>query len=170
VETARLHAGIGLGEGAGREPGRARATAVLHAASSIQTTRPFADEVSRATTLRGQMMYEPSMAADVSGRFDHVLVDEYQDTNRLQASILLMLKPDGRGLSVVGDDAQSIYSFGAATVRNIGRRALPGATMPRSGRRLRDPSNCGVLTTGSCTIVSRIRLRSCLSSVRCGRA
>src|ERR1700733_2528595 len=52
-------------------------------------------------------------------RFDHVLVDEYQDTNRLQASILLALKPNGRGLTVVGDDAQSIYSFRAATVRNI---------------------------------------------------
>ena len=55
----------------------------------------------------------------ISARFDHVLVDEYQDTNRLQASILLALKPDGRGLTVVGDDAQSIYSFRAATVRNI---------------------------------------------------
>jgi DNA helicase II / ATP-dependent DNA helicase PcrA len=66
-----------------------------------------------------QMMGEPSIAADVSSRFDHVLVDEYQDTNRLQASILLKLKPDGRGLTVVGDDAQSIYSFRAATVRNI---------------------------------------------------
>ena len=66
-----------------------------------------------------QMMCEPSIAADVSGRFDHVLVDEYQDTNRLQASILLALKPDGRGITVVGDDAQSIYSFRAATVRNI---------------------------------------------------
>ena len=66
-----------------------------------------------------QMMAEPSLAADVGGRFDHVLVDEYQDTNRLQASILYALKPDGRGLTVVGDDAQSIYSFRAATVRNI---------------------------------------------------
>ena len=51
--------------------------------------------------------------------FDHVLVDEYQDTNRLQSSVLLALKPGGRGLTVVGDDAQSIYSFRAATVRNI---------------------------------------------------
>ena len=66
-----------------------------------------------------QMMDEPPIAEDVAGRFDHVLVDEYQDTNRLQASILLKLKPDGRGLTVVGDDAQSIYSFRAATVRNI---------------------------------------------------
>jgi DNA helicase-2/ATP-dependent DNA helicase PcrA len=65
-----------------------------------------------------QMMQEPSIAAEVSDRFDHVLVDEYQDTNRLQASILLALKPNGRGLTVVGDDAQSIYSLRAATVRN----------------------------------------------------
>ena len=66
-----------------------------------------------------QMMQEGQIARDVSLRFDHVLVDEYQDTNRLQASILLAMKPDGKGLTVVGDDAQSIYSFRAATVRNI---------------------------------------------------
>ena len=66
-----------------------------------------------------QMMSDPGLAAEIGGRFDHVLVDEYQDTNRLQASILLALKPGGCGLTVVGDDAQSIYSFRAATVRNI---------------------------------------------------
>jgi DNA helicase-2/ATP-dependent DNA helicase PcrA len=66
-----------------------------------------------------QMMCEPSIADDIAARFDHVLVDEYQDTNRLQASVLMRLKPDGHGLTVVGDDAQAIYSFRAATVRNI---------------------------------------------------
>src|SRR3954465_2903492 len=66
-----------------------------------------------------QAMKEPSLAEEIGSRFDHVLVDEYQDTNRLQSSILLALKPCGHGLSVVGDDAQSIYSFRAATVRNI---------------------------------------------------
>jgi DNA helicase-2/ATP-dependent DNA helicase PcrA len=66
-----------------------------------------------------QAVNYPSLAGDMGGRFDHVLVDEYQDTNRLQSSILLALKPCGRGLTVVGDDAQSIYSFRAATVRNI---------------------------------------------------
>ncbi|MGV8840480.1 MAG: ATP-dependent helicase [Bauldia sp.] len=65
------------------------------------------------------LMAEPLLAADLASRFDHVLVDEYQDTNRLQATILLRLRPDGSGLTVVGDDAQSIYSFRAATVRNI---------------------------------------------------
>jgi len=66
-----------------------------------------------------QTVGDPALAQDIGGRFDHVLVDEYQDTNRLQSSILLALKPDGKGLTVVGDDAQSIYSFRAATVRNI---------------------------------------------------
>ena len=66
-----------------------------------------------------QMLAEPAIAAEVAARFDHLLVDEYQDTNRLQAEIVLKLRPEGRGLTVVGDDAQSIYSFRAATVRNI---------------------------------------------------
>jgi DNA helicase-2/ATP-dependent DNA helicase PcrA len=51
--------------------------------------------------------------------FDCILVDEYQDTNTLQAEILYLLSPEGKGLTVVGDDAQSIYAFRAATVRNI---------------------------------------------------
>ncbi|MDB5562360.1 MAG: ATP-dependent helicase [Hyphomicrobiales bacterium] len=65
------------------------------------------------------MVRDPGIAVDLGARFDHVLVDEYQDTNRLQSSVLLALKPSGAGLTVVGDDAQSIYSFRAATVRNI---------------------------------------------------
>jgi DNA helicase-2/ATP-dependent DNA helicase PcrA len=76
------------------------------------------------------MMQEPSIADDVSARFDHVLVDEYQDTNRLQASILLALRPTGKGLTVVGDDAQAIYSFRAATVRNI--LDFPGHFTPKA--------------------------------------
>jgi DNA helicase-2/ATP-dependent DNA helicase PcrA len=65
------------------------------------------------------LMQEPALARAVGRRFDHVLVDEYQDTNALQADILLALCPRGAGLTVVGDDAQSIYAFRAATVRNI---------------------------------------------------
>ncbi len=66
-----------------------------------------------------QMVSDPELAAEIGGQFDHVLVDEYQDSNRLQASILLGMKPDGAGLAVVGDDAQSIYAFRGANVRNI---------------------------------------------------
>jgi DNA helicase-2/ATP-dependent DNA helicase PcrA len=66
-----------------------------------------------------ELMKVAELAAAVRQHFDHVLVDEYQDTNALQAAILLGLKPDGAGLTVVGDDAQAIYGFRAATVRNI---------------------------------------------------
>ncbi|HWP17904.1 MAG TPA: ATP-dependent helicase [Burkholderiaceae bacterium] len=66
-----------------------------------------------------QMMEDAPLAGELGERFRHVLVDEYQDTNRLQARILRALKPDGRGLTVVGDDAQAIYGFRAAEVRNI---------------------------------------------------
>ncbi|MGE0701466.1 MAG: ATP-dependent helicase [Hyphomicrobiaceae bacterium] len=66
-----------------------------------------------------EAMRVDAVAAELRALFDHVLVDEYQDTNPLQASILLGLKPDGTGLTAVGDDAQSIYSFRATTVRNI---------------------------------------------------
>jgi len=66
-----------------------------------------------------QTLAEADIAAEVAARFDHLLVDEYQDTNALQAEIALRLRPNGAGLTVVGDDAQAIYSFRAASVRNI---------------------------------------------------
>jgi len=66
-----------------------------------------------------EMASDPELGPELGALFDHVLVDEYQDTNRLQAAILQGMKPDGRGVMVVGDDAQSIYSFRGATVRNI---------------------------------------------------
>ncbi len=62
---------------------------------------------------------EPEIAKLISQNFDHILVDEYQDTNLLQAGILTRLFPNGSGLTVVGDDAQSIYSFRSAEVENI---------------------------------------------------
>ena len=66
-------------------------------------------------------MDEPVFAEHQRQRFDHILVDEYQDSNRLQVEILTALRPDGRGLFVVGDDAQSIYSFRGADVNHIYR-------------------------------------------------
>lgn len=61
----------------------------------------------------------PGVGETVADRFDHVLVDEYQDTNTIQAEILQGMRRRNRCLTVVGDDAQSIYSFRSATVRNI---------------------------------------------------
>ena len=66
-----------------------------------------------------QALLDSNAGDAVRGLFDHVLVDEYQDTNLVQADILRSLcGPDGN-LTVVGDDAQSIYSFRAARVENI---------------------------------------------------
>ncbi|WDE09116.1 ATP-dependent helicase [Thalassomonas viridans] len=65
------------------------------------------------------MAQVPEIAARIRAQFDHILVDEYQDTNVLQAGILTGFFPTGEGLTVVGDDAQSIYGFRAATVDNI---------------------------------------------------
>ncbi|HEY3852712.1 MAG TPA: ATP-dependent helicase, partial [Steroidobacteraceae bacterium] len=65
------------------------------------------------------MMKNPALAQSLGGNFDHVLVDEYQDTSALQGEIVQALKPDGNGVTVVGDDAQAIYSFRAAAVENI---------------------------------------------------
>ena len=60
-----------------------------------------------------QMMQEGEIARDVASRFDHVFVDEYQDTNRLQASILLALKPEGKL-------ATASVLFGAAPASTVG--------------------------------------------------
>jgi len=74
------------------------------------------------------LVAEAEFAEQIGSSFDHVLVDEYQDTNLTQARILDALKPDGRGVTVVGDDAQSIYSFRAAEVENI--LGFPDRYMP----------------------------------------
>ena len=75
------------------------------------------------------LLADPAGGARVRERFDHVLVDEYQDTNALQADIVSLLRPDGTGVTCVGDDAQAIYGFRAATVRNIldFEQRFPGA-------------------------------------------
>ena len=65
------------------------------------------------------LVAEKEFADEIGSWFDHILVDEYQDTNLVQAKIINALKPDGDGVTVVGDDAQSIYSFRAAEVENI---------------------------------------------------
>lgn len=61
----------------------------------------------------------PQIHARYAEQFHHILVDEYQDTNRIQASMVNRLATRHRNLLVVGDDAQSIYSFRAAEIRNI---------------------------------------------------
>ncbi|NND46054.1 MAG: ATP-dependent helicase [Woeseiaceae bacterium] len=97
------------------------------------------------------LVAEAEFAEEIGSWFDHVLVDEYQDTNLVQAQILNALKPDGSGVTVVGDDAQSIYSFRAAEVENI--LGFPDQYMPtaqvitleqnyRSTQPILDSANC----------------------------
>jgi DNA helicase-2/ATP-dependent DNA helicase PcrA len=61
----------------------------------------------------------PSIADRIGALHDHILVDEYQDTNVLQARILRGMCRRHNNITVVGDDAQSIYSFRGASFRNI---------------------------------------------------
>jgi ATP-dependent DNA helicase UvrD/PcrA len=65
------------------------------------------------------MESQPAIAQQISSRFQYVLVDEYQDTNALQARIIGKLGEAHKNVFVVGDDAQSIYAFRGADVKNI---------------------------------------------------
>lgn len=66
-----------------------------------------------------KLLEQQEIARTLSHRFSFILVDEYQDTNPIQSQILYGLSPSGDGVTVVGDDAQAIYSFRGATVKNI---------------------------------------------------
>ena len=85
------------------------------------------------------LLADPVVGPGLAGRFDHVLVDEYQDVNSLQAEIVTRLCPGGRGLTVVGDDAQAIYGFRGGDPAHLHRVtvALPGATVIRLERNFR---------------------------------
>lgn len=97
------------------------------------------------------LVADAEFATEIGAWFDHILVDEYQDTNVLQAGILGALRPDGAGVTVVGDDAQSIYSFRAAEIGNIlgfPDRFIPSAQVIsleqnyRSTQPILDAANC----------------------------
>ena len=77
------------------------------------------------------LLGDERVAATLGSRFDHILVDEYQDTNCLQAGILRRMRTSVGNIMVVGDDAQSIYRFRGATVRNMldFPNQFPGATI-----------------------------------------
>jgi len=71
------------------------------------------------TNLKELLGEHPRVAREISGRFQHVLVDEYQDTNSLQCDIVDLLAAEHKNISVVGDDAQSIYGFRGANPDNM---------------------------------------------------
>lgn len=98
----------------------------------------------------------PGAGDVIADRFDHILVDEYQDTNSIQAEIIRGMRRTRGDLMVVGDDAQSIYSFRAATIRNILElpEQFPGTTVVkleqnyRSTQPILDASNAVMAHAG----------------------
>ena len=90
------------------------------------------------------LLWRAALADDAAGpvlrgMFDAVLVDEYQDVNAVQADIVRLLRPDGSGLTCVGDDAQSIYGFRGSDPEHLRRlRAdFPGLAVVRLSRNYR---------------------------------
>ncbi|MDT4920222.1 MAG: ATP-dependent helicase UvrD/PcrA [Pseudonocardiales bacterium] len=85
------------------------------------------------------LLNQPAVAERLRLRWDHVLVDEYQDVNQVQVDIVTGLCPDGRGLTVVGDDAQAVYGFRGASSDHLLslHAALPDATVVKLERNFR---------------------------------
>ncbi len=65
------------------------------------------------------LLSDPAVGPTIAARWDHVLVDEYQDVNQIQVDIVGLLRPGGAGLTVVGDDAQAVYGFRGADSRHL---------------------------------------------------
>ncbi len=100
----------------------------------------------------------PELRERIAGMYDHLLVDEYQDTNHLQARILRGMCHTHTNITVVGDDAQSIYSFRGASFRNIldFPRQLPGTTIVALEQNYRSTQ---FILDATNTLISRARER-----------
>jgi len=103
-----------------------------HFSSEVQDIAAVHREYAKRKTLHGFLDYDdllvklrnllteyPEIRERISSSFQYIMVDEYQDTNKIQAEILRLLASANRNVMVVGDDAQSIYSFRGANFRNI---------------------------------------------------
>src|ERR1051325_1912144 len=113
------------------------------------------------------LMEQPQLGARIAALYDHVLVDEYQDTNVLQARVLERMCAAHKNITVVGDDAQSIYSFRGANFRNIldFPKRFPGARVVTLEQNYR--STHPILDTTN-TLISRAPEMSVLVVSRIG--
>jgi DNA helicase II / ATP-dependent DNA helicase PcrA len=111
---------------------------------AVKRTRHFLDFDDLLLLWRAALA-DPAAGPVLRGMFDAVLVDEYQDVNTVQASIVRLLQPGGQQLTCVGDDAQAIDGFRGADPAHLRQLAAdyPGLDVVRLGRNYR--SRQGVL-------------------------
>ncbi len=104
--------------------------------------------------LRRLLSEFPEVRRQYSERYEYILVDEYQDTNRIQFEILELLSEVHRNLFVVGDEDQAIYGFRGADLRNVldFQRAFPGARIFRLQQNFRSTS---VILQAASAVVAR---------------
>lgn len=107
---------VALAELADRQSELARAYGRYEKLMQAAGLLDFGDQVALARRLLGD---HPAIRADVQRRFRYVLVDEFQDTNPIQADLVALLVEQHRNITVVGDDDQSIYAFRGAALDNI---------------------------------------------------
>jgi DNA helicase II / ATP-dependent DNA helicase PcrA len=102
--------------------------------------------------LRQLLLLDESARTTISRQYRYILVDEYQDTNRLQAEVIRQLATLHNNVMVVGDDSQSIYGFRGATFKNIMEfpALFPGATMYKLEENYR--STQPILNLANCII------------------
>ena len=94
-------------------------TTLQEAYESTKRQRQLVDYDDLLTRLRELLAVDERARQMISETYRYILVDEYQDTNRLQADVIRKLAATHENVMVVGDDSQSIYSFRGATFRNI---------------------------------------------------
>jgi DNA helicase-2/ATP-dependent DNA helicase PcrA len=103
-------------ENAHRQAELARAYATYQTLMAANGCIDFGDQVALALRL---VRSSAAARAAIAGRFRHILVDEFQDTNRAQAELVALLAEPHRNVTVVGDDDQAIYAFRGAAIDNI---------------------------------------------------
>jgi len=107
--------------------------------------------------LRQLLLMDESARATISRLYRYILVDEYQDTNRLQAEVVRKLAASHNNVMVVGDDSQSIYAFRGATFKNIMDfpQLFPGTQIYKLEENYR--STQPILNLANCIIEKRRR-------------
>ncbi|MEC4890173.1 MAG: ATP-dependent helicase [Nitrospira sp.] len=123
-----------------------------HAYQAAKRQKQLLDYDDLLVMLRQLLLMDESARATISRQYRYILVDEYQDTNRLQAEVVRKLAASHNNVMVVGDDSQSIYAFRGATFKNIMEfpQLFPGTQMYKLEENYR--STQPILNLANCII------------------